>query len=100
MRRSKFTIEFDKRFGEKLPNRKKSTLARFFKIKRSLLDNAYDRGVGAFRNNPSSVRKSVVSEEQWATARLYKFILNVLNKRQNKSYPTGRGHDADLVEKA
>jgi hypothetical protein len=26
--------------------------------------------------------------------------LNVEKKRQNKPYPTGRGHDADLVEKA
>jgi len=38
--------------------------------------------------------------EQWAMARTYKFILNVENKRQNKSYPTGRGHDSDLVERA
>ena len=100
MRRSKYTIEFEKRFGEKLPNRKKSTLAKYFDIKRSLLDDAYDRGVGAYRTNPSSVRKGVTSEEQWATARLYKFILNVMNKRENKDYPKGRGHDADLVEKA
>lgn len=100
MRRSKYTIEFEKRYGDKLSDRKKSTLAKYFKIKRSLIDDAYDRGVGAFHNNPSSVRKGVSSEEQWATARLYKFILNVMNKRQNKSYPTGRGHDSDLVEKA
>lgn len=99
-RRSKYTIEFEKRFGDKLENRKKSTLSKYFKIKRSLLDDAYDRGVGAFNSNPSSVRKGVSSEEQWATARLYKFILNVLNKRQDKPYPTGRGHDSDLVEKA
>ena len=100
MRRSKYTIEFEKRFADKLTDRKKPTLAKFFKIKKSLLHDAYDRGVGAFHNNPSSVRKGVSSEEQWATARLYKFILNVVNKRQNKSYPTGRGHDSDLVEKA
>lgn len=100
MRRSKYTIEFEKKYGDKLPDRKKSTLAKHFKIKRSLINDAYNRGVGAFHGNPSSVRKGVSSEEQWATARLYKFILNVVNKRQNKPYPTGRGHDADLVEKA
>jgi len=100
VRRSKYTIEFEKRFGDKLSDRKKSTLAKHFKIKRSLLDDAYDRGVGAFHSNPSSVRKGVSSEEQWATARLYKFILNVMNKRQNKPYPTSRGSDGDLVDKA
>lgn len=100
MKRSKYTIEFEKKYGEKLSDRKKSTLSKYFKIKKSLINDAYDRGVGAFHNNPSSVRKGVSSEEQWATARLYKFILNVVNKRENKPYPTGRGHDADLVEKA
>ena len=98
--RSKYTIEFEKKYGDKLQDRKKSTLSKYFKIKRSLIQDAYDRGVGAFQNNPSSVRKGVSSKEQWARARLYKFILNVMNKRQNKPYPTGRGHDADLVEKA
>ena len=100
MRRSKFTIEFEKKYGEKIPDRKRSTLSKYFKIKKSLIEDVFNRGVGAYRNNPSSVRKGVTSEEMWATARVYKFILNVINKRQNKSYPTGRGHDADLVEKA
>ena len=100
MRRSKFTIEFEKLYGDKLPDRKRSTLSKYFKIKKSLINDVFNRGGGAYRTNPSSVRKGVASEEMWATARLYKFILNVEKKRQNKSYPTGRGHDADLVEKA
>lgn len=98
MRRSKYTIEFEKRYGDKLPDRKKSTLSKYFKIKKSLIKDAYDRGVGAFHS--AGARPSVTSPEQWATARLYKYILNVVNKRQNKPYPTGRGHDSDLVEKA
>jgi hypothetical protein len=36
----------------------------------------------------------------WATARVYKFILNVEKKRQNKPYPSGRGSDIDLILKA
>ena len=100
MRRSKFTIEFEKLYGDKIPDRKRSTLSKFFKIKRSLIQDVYNRGVGASRNNPSSVRKGVSSAEQWSMARTYKFILNVENKRQNKPYPTGRGHDSDVVDKA
>ncbi len=100
MRRSKYTIEFEKRYGEKIPDRRKRTLAKYFKIKKALIREVFNRGVGAYNTNPSSVRKGVSSAEQWAMARVYKFILNVENKRQNKPYPTGRGHDADVVEKA
>jgi len=98
MRRSKFTIEFEKKYGDKLPDRKRSTLSKYFKIKKSLIQDVFNRGVGAFRT--AGARKGVTSEEMWATARVYKFILNVEKKRQNKPYPTGRGQDSDLVEKA
>jgi hypothetical protein len=37
MRRSKFTIEFEKKYGEKIPDRKRSTLSKYFKIKKSLI---------------------------------------------------------------
>ena len=100
MTRSKFTIEFDKKYGDKIANRKLSTLAKYFKIKKSLIQDVFNRGVGAYNTNPSSVRKSVSSAEQWAMARTYKFILHVIKKRENKPYPTGRGHDSDVVEKA
>jgi len=97
-RRSKFTIEFDKRYGDKIPNRKLSTLAKYFKIKKSLIQDVFNRGVGAFHS--AGARPSVKSPNQWAMARTYKFILNVMKKRENKPYPTGRGSDADLVLKA
>lgn len=96
-RRSKYTIAISK---YDLPNRKKSTLSKFFRIPRTLLDDVYDRGVGAYKTNPASVRKGVVSEEQWATARTYKMIVNTLLARQGKKVPTGRGQDFDLVEQA
>jgi hypothetical protein len=100
MTRSKYTIELEKRFGDKLPDKKISTLAKYFKIKKSLIDDAYSRGRGAYFSNPTSVKKGVSSDEQWGKARANKFILNVLKKREGKPYPTGRGHDSDLVEKA
>ncbi len=96
-RRSKYTIAISK-FD--LPNRKKSTLSKFFKIPRTLINDAYDRGVGAFRNNSASVRKGVVSEEQWASARAYKLIVNTMKARKGEKIPTTAGHDYDLVQKA
>ena len=95
MRRSKYTIQFEKLYGDKIPDRKKSTLAKYFKIKKSLIQEIFNRGVGAFHS--AGARKGVTSPEMWATARVYKFILNVENKRNNKPYPTGKGHDSDVV---
>jgi hypothetical protein len=36
---------------------------------------SFDRGVGAFKNNPQSVRKNVKSPEQWAYARIYSMVM-------------------------
>jgi len=72
--RSKFTVEFEKRFGNKIPDRKIPTLAKYFKIKKSLIQDAFNRGVGAYKGNPSSIRPSVKvqSNGQWlAVINLY-----------------------------
>lgn len=99
MRRSKYTIKFEKLYGD-IPDRKIPTLAKYFGIKKSLIQDVFNRGVGAYNTNPSSVRAGVTSEEQWAKARVYKYILNVLKARRGEEYLQGRGHDTDLVQKA
>ena len=100
VRRSKYTIELEKRFGDKLTDNKFSTLSKYFKIKKSLIEDAYSRGRGAYFSNKKSVRPGVSSDEQWGRARSNKFILNVLLKREGKSYKIGAGHDNDLIDKA
>jgi len=95
-RRSKFTIEFDKRYGDKIKSRSITNLAKYFKIKKSILQEVADRGRAAFYNNRSAVRKGVTSAEQWQKPRLYKLILNIVDKK----IPKGRGQDADLIKKA
>lgn len=81
-----------------------SALARHAGLPLSLLQQVYDRGVGAHRTNPASVRlkgsfrkdptapiSARLSPEQWAFARVYAF----LNKLED---PTIRlNHDTDLV---
>ena len=97
MRRSKYTIKFEKLYGD-IPDRKIPTLAKYFGIKKSLIQDVFNRGVGAFRT--AGARKGITSEEQWAKARVYKYILNVLKAREGEEYLQGRGHDTDLVLKA
>ena len=46
-------------------------ISRLTGFKKSGLQTIYNKGVGAYRTNPQSVRKNVKSEDQWAMARVY-----------------------------
>jgi hypothetical protein len=64
-----------------------SALSRYAKISHKVLQEVYNRGIGAYKTNPTSVRmkgtfqKGVaapmsmkLSKEQWAMARVYSFL--------------------------
>lgn len=46
-------------------------ISRLTGFKKSGLQTIFNKGVGAYRTRPDSVRKSVKSEDQWAMARVY-----------------------------
>lgn len=83
--------KFNKKYKQKLnePNSKKD-ISRLSGVSMSILDDVYYRGMGAFKTNPSSVRKSVTSPQQWAMARIYSFVVG------GKTQKTA---DADLWKK-
>lgn len=54
----------------------------------------FERGIGAYNTNPSSVRPSVSSPEQWAFARVNSFLYVLRNGR----FRSGK-HDTDLLPK-
>lgn len=35
----------------------------------------FDKGIGAYKTNPTSIRPQVVSAEQWAYARIYSAVM-------------------------
>lgn len=82
----------------------KADIARISNIPIKILNEVYDRGVGAYKSNPESVRtksgkkdpkapmSKKMSKEQWGYARLYSFV----NKMEGK---TKLNHDLDLAEK-
>ena len=39
------------------------------------LQEVYNKGIGAYKTNPESVRPMVQSKEQWAVARVYSFVM-------------------------
>ena len=54
----------------------------------------FERGVGAYQQNPGSVRPTVSSAEQWAYARVNSFLYALRNGRFR-----GGKHDTDLLPK-
>ena len=57
-----------------------------------MLEDVFNRGVGAYETNPESVRPNVQSAEQWAMARVNSFLFAVKNERFQ-----GGEHDRDLM---
>lgn len=50
-------------------------IAKLSGVKRSSLQKIYNKGIGAYKTNPSSVRPNVKSKEQWAFARTYSAVM-------------------------
>ena len=73
--------QYNKRhgFNKDEPHSKKE-ISKISKIPIKILDDVYHRGVGAYFTNPSSVRKSVKSPEEWAMARSNKLMYKFFHK--------------------
>ena len=71
------------------PNSKKD-ISKLTGIPMSILDDVFDRGVGAFKTNRAAVRPSVKSAEQWAFGRIYSFVMK---------QKTWQSADKDLADK-
>ncbi len=56
------------------------------------LATVFERGIGAYKTNPASVRPNVSSPEQWAYARVNSFLFALRNGRFQ-----GGKHDTDLL---
>jgi len=59
------------------------------------LQTVFNRGIGAYRTNPESVRPNVQNEDQWAYARVNSFLYAL----RNGKFRSGK-HDTDLLPSA
>jgi hypothetical protein len=97
--------KFNKKYKQPLnqPNSKKD-ISKLTGIPMSILNEVFDRGVGARKTNPQSVRsattgkkiggkslKGKMSAEAWGTSRIYSFVM--------KQPGTWGKADKDLAEK-
>jgi hypothetical protein len=90
--------KFNKKFGfDKNESHSQSKLNRLTGISNKDLQEIYNRGSGAFKTNPSSVRKNVQSIEQWSVGRQYAFIMKTYDGIKKNKVKINQ--DQDLYEK-
>jgi len=82
-----FKNKFNKKYGQKLeqPNSLKD-ISKLTGYKLSGIKTIFEKGKGAYKSNPQSVRPSVKSPEQWGFSRVYASI-----------NPTSKAHIVDKI---
>ena len=84
--------KFNKKYKQPInKSNSKSDIVKLTGIPLRIINEVFNRGVGAYKTNPKSVRPSVKSPEQWAYARIYSFVMK-------QSGTWGRA-DKDLADK-
>ncbi len=80
--------KYNKKYGfSKDQSHSISEIAKTTGYKKSGLQTIYNKGVGAYKSNPKSVRPQVKSKEQWAMARLYASL-----DKSSKAYNIDKSH--------
>jgi hypothetical protein len=68
--------QFNKKYGfEQDTPHSLADISKITGYKKTGLETIFDKGVGAFKTNPQSVRKGIRSPEQWAQARVYSAVM-------------------------
>lgn len=101
---SSYKDKYNKKYGfKKGDSHDLSSISKTTKIKKSILQEVYNRGVGAWKTNIASVRlksgkkdfsvtdrSKKMGKEQWAYARVYSFVMGG---------KTSKTADKDLYDK-
>lgn len=85
------SAQVEKGLKKKVEDHNKSVSVSYKKTSLGTLKKVFRRGVGAYNNNPQSVRPSVNSADQWAYARVNSFLYAL----KNEKFRSGK-HDTDL----
>jgi hypothetical protein len=79
---------FNKKYGlDKDKSHSLESISKLTGYKKSGLQTVYNKGIGAYKNNPSSIRPNVKSKEQWAMARIYAAV-----NPKSKAYKLDKSH--------
>ena len=68
--------KYNKKYGNDLDaSNSLSDIAEDTGVSKKGIQQIYNKGIGAYKTNPSSVRPNVKSKEQWAQARVYSAVM-------------------------
>ena len=68
--------KYNKKYGyEKSKSNSLSDISKDTGVSKKGLQQIYNKGIGAYKTNPQSVRPNVTSKEQWAMARVYSAVM-------------------------
>jgi hypothetical protein len=68
--------KYNKKYGNELDaSNSLSDIAEDTGVSKKGIQQIYNKGIGAYKTNPSSVRPNVKSKEQWAQARVYSAVM-------------------------
>ena len=80
--------QFNKKYKQPLSQSNSlKDISRLTGYKLSGIKTIFEKGKGAFKSNPQSVRPNVKSPEQWAYARVYASV-----NSKSKSYKIDKSH--------
>jgi len=80
--------KFNKKYGQPLnESNSLKEISDKTGYKLSGLQTIYNKGIGAYKTNPQSVRPNVKSADQWAYSRVYSSI-----DKTSKSYKVDKSH--------
>ncbi len=86
-------MRFNKKYGQPLgQSNSLAKIARLTGRSRAGIQKIFNKGIGAYKTNPGSVRASVKSPEQWAYARVYSAVTGgKASKVDAKELAMGKG---------
>ena len=90
--KAEVSARVEKALKKKVDDHNSSVNAASKKTSLGTLKKVFNRGVGAYNTNPSSVRPNVSSADQWAMARVNSFLYAL----KNGKFRSGK-HDTDLL---
>ena len=107
--------KYNKKYGNELnASNSLSKIAEDTGVSKKGIQQIYNKGIGAYKTNPSSVRPNVKSKEQWAQARVYSAVMGgkaakvdkkelsmekggIMDSRRNKDKEFDRAQEREYI---
>jgi hypothetical protein len=93
--------KYNKKYGfKKAEAHSLSDISKTTGVSKKGLQQIYNKGIGAYKTNPQSVRPNVTSKEQWAMARVYSAVMGgKASKVDAKELKMQMGGSTDIFNK-